>query len=85
MNAAGLPISAPLPDNQFIVPAKVDDNWDLWLADTETATPVARLTIDPATDAGPVISPDRRTVIHTQDLNNDGKRTLAGKGRDLAG
>ena len=40
----------------------------------------SRLTIDPATDAGPVISPDRRTVIYTQDLDNDGKRTLLVKG-----
>jgi hypothetical protein len=80
VNAAGLPISAPLADDQLIVPAKIDDNWDLWLADTETASPVARLTVDPATDGGPVISPDRRTVIYTQDLNNDGKRTLLVKG-----
>lgn len=80
VNAAGLPISAPLADSQLVVPAKIDDNWDLWLADSKTATPVARLTIDPATDSGPVISPDRRTVIYTQDLNSDGKRTLLVKG-----
>lgn len=80
VNAAGLPISAPLTDSQLIVPAKVDDNWDLWLADTETAAPVARLTTDPAVDGGPVLSPDRRTVIYLQNLNNEGKRTLLVKG-----
>ena len=79
-DAAGLPISAPLTDSQLVVPAKIDDNWDLWLADTETATPVARLTTDPAVDAGPVISPDRRTVIYTQNLDSEGKRTLLVKG-----
>lgn len=84
-NGAGLPISAPLTNSQLIVPAKVDGNWDLWLAESGIPTPVARLTVDPATDSGPVLSPDRRTVIYTQDLNNQGQRTLLVKGASSPG
>jgi Tol biopolymer transport system component/actin-like ATPase involved in cell morphogenesis len=76
----GLPASAKLGDNQLIVPRSTSDNWDLWLADTDDGAPVRRLTTDPAPDTTPVISPNRRTVIYTHDLDDEGTRILLVKG-----
>jgi molecular chaperone DnaK len=82
---ASLPVSQGLTQAQLIVPVLGGDNWDLWLADAAQTTPVLRLTTDPAPDTTPAISPDRRTLIYTHDLNTDGKRTLLVKGASTTG
>ena len=72
----GRPVSAPLGPNQLVVTALTGDNWDLWLADSSQPASRVRLTTDRAPDTTPAISPDRRSIIYTHDLDADGKRTL---------
>jgi Tol biopolymer transport system component len=62
--ADALPTSQPLGDTQFIVPAVVDGNRDLYLGDADTGQVITRLTSDPASDASVAISPDRRTIVY---------------------
>lgn len=72
----GRPVSAALKPTELVVPVLTGDNWDLWLADSEQPAPLTRLTTNRAPDTTPAISPDRRTIIYTHDLDSDGKRTL---------
>jgi Tol biopolymer transport system component len=81
----GLPASPRLAPTQLIVPVLTNRNWDLWLGDTTKAAPQKRLTFDPAPDTTPAISPNRRTIIYTHDLDSNGKRTLLVKGASSAG
>ena len=76
----GRPVSAALGPNQLVVTMLTGDNWDLWLADSGQPSPGVRLTTDRAPDTTPAISPDRRSIIYTHDLDSDGKRTLMIKG-----
>ena len=64
-SAGPLPASSPLASTQLIVPMEVArDNWALYLADTGSPSPGRQLTSGKGYVSGPVVSPDRRTVIY---------------------
>jgi molecular chaperone DnaK len=81
----GRPVSTALGPTQLVVTVLTGDNWDLWLADSGQPSAGARLTTDRAPDTTPAISPDRRSIIYTHDLDSDGKRTLMIKGAATPG
>jgi molecular chaperone DnaK len=62
-NVPALPASAPLADEQLVVPMRVGENWDIYLADVRAAAPVKPLTDGPQFDTYPVVSQDRRSII----------------------
>ncbi len=82
---SGRPVSTALGPNQLVVTMLSGNNWDLWLADTSQSSVGARLTTDRAPDTTPAISPDRRSIIYTHDLDSDGKRALMIKGAATPG
>ena len=68
-----LPVSAPLTDRQLLVPMKIGENTDIYLADTGRNAPVKRLTSSPGSDSAPALSPDRRSAVY---VHHEGTRTL---------
>ena len=84
--AVRLPASTPLTPTQLLVPMEVDDNLDLYLADTTRDAPVERLTSAAGADSAPALSPDRRTVIYVHTGKTRTLRVMAVNGsgqRDL--
>lgn len=73
---AALPRSAPLTDTQLVVPMKIKNNWDLYLADTTTKEPGRRLTTSSAWDTFPSLSPDRQSVVYVRRSDKDGTGSL---------
>ncbi|HEY5786638.1 MAG TPA: Hsp70 family protein [Microlunatus sp.] len=70
--AAALPRSAPLTDNQLIVPMQVKGQWRLYLGDTESSAPVRQLTSGPGNAYTPALSPDFTTMIYLVDADGSG-------------
>jgi len=60
----GLPAAAPLPADTMVVSRDVDDNIDLYLVDAATDAVGTRLTTAPVSEAVPLISPDRGSVVY---------------------
>ncbi len=58
------PSSAPLPANQLIAPRSLKGNIDLYLVDAAAGAVLKPLTTDPAQDSGPILSPDRSSVVY---------------------
>jgi Tol biopolymer transport system component len=78
-----LPQGAPLPDTTLVVPRIVGGNTDLHLQDTGGSGRL--LTTAPEIDEGPVISPDRTTILYQQKSTVDGPyelRVMASDGSD---
>ena len=71
--AVALPASTPLTDQQLLVPMKIGENTDIYLADAELDAPVKRLTSQAGSDTAPSLSPDRRSAIY---VHIEGRRTL---------
>ena len=74
--AAVLPRSAPLTDNQLIVPMQVKGQWRLYLGDTEASAPVRQLTSGPGNAYTPALSPDFTTMIYLVDADGSGVRRI---------
>jgi Tol biopolymer transport system component len=73
-NPDELPASAALAPSQLIVPMQVEDGtWALHVADTTSSSPGPRLTAGDGYTIGPVVSPDRRTLIY---VSADDDKTL---------
>ncbi len=64
-----LPQAAPLPETTLVVPRIVDGATDLYLQDTGGDS--RRLTTAPEIDEGPVISPDRSTILYQRKATAD--------------
>jgi hypothetical protein len=74
-----LPASEALSDSQLLVARYVDEDWELYRADTRSPRPGARLTNRRGSDTQPVLSPDRRTVIYVHfDENGTASLRVAG-------
>lgn len=72
-----LPRSAPLAASQLVVPMQVGGDWNLYLADADTAAPVRPLRQTPAAELNPVLSPDFATIAYVLDADtSDNVRVL---------
>ncbi len=63
---ADLPRGTVLPDATLVIPRQVDGNVDLYLVDAATGATGARLTSDPEQELGPILAPDRDTVLYVR-------------------
>lgn len=59
----GLPSGPELPGNVLVANQQIDGNLDLYTVDSVTGQTQTRLTTDAAPDFGPVIAPDRSSVV----------------------
>jgi molecular chaperone DnaK len=62
-----LPRSEPLTETQMLVPVLIDGAFDIYLGDTDSDAPVRPLIEAAGNDTNPSLSPDRATMIYTQD------------------
>jgi Tol biopolymer transport system component len=67
----GLPRSAPLAPTQMLVQMQVGNQWDIWVGDTNSSSPVRRLTSGQGFNGWPVISPSFDSVIYIHANDND--------------
>jgi Tol biopolymer transport system component len=61
-----LPRADALPAATLVVPRIVDGNHDLYLVDSTDGSTVARLTEEPSEDVGPILGPDRDTIVYVR-------------------
>jgi len=66
-DALGLPNGPPLPSAVLVANQQIDDNLDLYTVDSATGATQTRLTTDAAADFGPVIAPDRTSVVYLRE------------------
>jgi serine/threonine protein kinase len=62
-----LPRADPLPAGTLVEPRSADGAVDLYLVDTGSGSTTLQLTKVPGDDVGPLISPDRRSVVYQHD------------------
>ncbi len=60
----GLPTGPQLAGNTLVANQQIDGNLDLYTVDSSTGQAQTRLTTDAAQDFGPVIAPDRTSVVY---------------------
>ncbi|MGY1617803.1 protein kinase [Geodermatophilus sp. SYSU D00691] len=78
-----LPRAGALPGNVLVVPRIVDGATDLYLVDADTGATTLRLTSAPGGAIGPVVSPDRQTVVYQHATDSGGElRAVASDGSD---
>ena len=67
-----LPRSAPLTPTQMLVQMQIGNQWDIWVGDANSSSPVRRLTGGRGFNGWPVVSPSFDSVIyiHANDNNN---------------
>lgn len=76
-----LPRAAPLPDTTMVVSADVGGDTDLYLVDATTGERMTRLTDAPEVDTGPLISPDRSTIVYFRSTGDENQlRVVASDG-----
>lgn len=78
---ADLPRSGALSDGTIVIPREVEGDVDLYLVDAATGDTTAQITDSADDDLGPLISPDRQSVVYVRKLaTGDELRVVASDG-----